>query len=68
LEIVLASTVRLIPGERAHRTDKGFDARGAVLVASGMLALVYTLVEAPDQGWSSFRWRSSASTGSARPT
>jgi predicted MFS family arabinose efflux permease len=53
--IVLASTVRLIPREGTHRSSKGFDARGAVLVTAGMLALVYTLVEAPGQGWSSVR-------------
>ena len=53
--IVVAGAVRLIPGERAHRSKQGFDARGAVLVTAGMLALVYTLVEAPDQGWGSLR-------------
>jgi EmrB/QacA subfamily drug resistance transporter len=53
--IVLASTVRLIRDEPVQRSRKGFDARGALLVTSGMLALVYTLVEAPDHGWGSAR-------------
>ncbi len=53
--IVLASTVRLIRDEGVQRSGKGFDARGALLVTSGMLALVYTLVEAPDHGWDSAR-------------
>src|SRR3954454_2627760 len=51
--IVLASTVRLIREERVRRSRMGFDARGALLVTSGMLALVFTLVEAPDHGWGS---------------
>jgi EmrB/QacA subfamily drug resistance transporter len=53
--IVLASTVRLIREERVRRSRMGFDARGALLVTSGMLALVFTLVEAPDHGWGSAR-------------
>jgi EmrB/QacA subfamily drug resistance transporter len=53
--IVLASAVRLLPDERAQRTSKGFDARGAALVTGGMLLLVFTLVEAPDHGWGAAR-------------
>ena len=53
--IVLVSTVRLIRDEHVQRSRKGFDARGALLVTSGMLALVFTLVEAPNHGWGSAR-------------
>jgi EmrB/QacA subfamily drug resistance transporter len=53
--IVLVSTVRLIPGERRRAAGSGFDARGAFLVTAGMLALVYTLVEAPGAGWGTVR-------------
>ncbi|WP_037411567.1 MFS transporter [Candidatus Solirubrobacter pratensis] len=53
--IVLVAAFRLIPGERRRSARTGFDARGAFLVTAGMLALVYTLVEAPDAGWGSLR-------------
>jgi EmrB/QacA subfamily drug resistance transporter len=53
--IVLISTFRLIPGERSRPSRSGFDALGSVLVTSGMLALVYTLVEAPTAGWGAAR-------------
>jgi EmrB/QacA subfamily drug resistance transporter len=53
--IVLVSTFRLIPGERRRPSRSAFDALGSVLVTSGMLALVYTLVEAPTAGWGAAR-------------
>jgi EmrB/QacA subfamily drug resistance transporter len=53
--IVLVSAVRLIPGEPRRASRSGFDARGAFLVTAGMLALVYTLVEAPGTGWGTLR-------------
>jgi EmrB/QacA subfamily drug resistance transporter len=53
--IVLVSTFRLIPGERRRPSRSGFDARGSILVTAGMLALVYTLVEAPTAGWGAAR-------------
>jgi predicted MFS family arabinose efflux permease len=53
--IVLVSAFRLIPGERRRPSRSGFDARGSFLVTTGMLALVYTLVEAPTAGWGAAR-------------
>jgi EmrB/QacA subfamily drug resistance transporter len=51
----LVAAFRLVPGERRGAPLRHFDARGAVLVTGGMLLLVYALVQAPDQGWSSAR-------------
>jgi EmrB/QacA subfamily drug resistance transporter len=55
LAVVLAAT-RLVPDDgRPERSSGRFDVAGAVGVTAGMLALVYTVVEAPDQGWASAR-------------
>lgn len=53
--VVLAATFRLIPGERPRAPLANLDIRGAILSTAGMLVLVYSLVEAPDAGWSSAR-------------
>ncbi|MGH3053768.1 MAG: MFS transporter, partial [Gaiellaceae bacterium] len=45
----------LIAAKPASRTAGSFDLRGAVLVTGGMLLFIYTLVRAPDAGWSSTR-------------
>src|SRR5262249_54691118 len=44
----------LVSGERPSR-DSSFDLAGALLVTSGMLLAIYTLVRAPDVGWGSGR-------------
>jgi EmrB/QacA subfamily drug resistance transporter len=46
--------VALVGSERPRR-DSTFDLAGAVLATSGMLLAIYTLVRAPDAGWSSAR-------------
>jgi EmrB/QacA subfamily drug resistance transporter len=43
------------PRERAWRGLREFDLGGAVVVTAAMLALVYTVVSAPDAGWGSAR-------------
>jgi predicted MFS family arabinose efflux permease len=45
----------LLKGERRSARLANFDALGAFLVTGGMLLLVYSLVKAPDVGWSAAR-------------
>jgi EmrB/QacA subfamily drug resistance transporter len=53
--LVLVGIFRLISGARPRSRSAGFDLLGAVLVTAAMLLLVYTLVQAPDEGWGSAR-------------
>jgi EmrB/QacA subfamily drug resistance transporter len=54
--ITLVAARRLVPDDgRPERSEHRFDIGGAVGVTSGMLLLVYTLVEAPNAGWVSAR-------------
>ena len=53
--LVLGGIFWLIGGERHRARLADFDIRGAILATGGMLLLVFTLVEAPDQGWGSAR-------------
>jgi EmrB/QacA subfamily drug resistance transporter len=54
--ITLIAAIKLVPaGERVVRAARGFDIAGAVSLTAGMLLLVYSVVEAPDQGWGSVR-------------
>jgi EmrB/QacA subfamily drug resistance transporter len=46
---------RLVGGERHRPRLANFDALGALLVTSGMLLLIYALVEAPTVGWGAAR-------------
>jgi EmrB/QacA subfamily drug resistance transporter len=52
--MVLRAIFRLIPADGPRRVAK-LDLGGAVLVTSGMLLLIYTLVKAPDVGWGDTR-------------
>ncbi|HVU78279.1 MAG TPA: MFS transporter [Gaiellaceae bacterium] len=54
--LALLGAVRFVPrdGLRAHAARR-FDATGAVLLTGAMLALVYTVVEAPTVGWATAR-------------
>jgi EmrB/QacA subfamily drug resistance transporter len=53
---VLLAAVRLVPDDgRPARSGQRFDLLGAITVTAGMLLLVFTVVEAPDAGWSSAR-------------
>jgi MFS family permease len=51
---LLAIGPRVIPRDRAAAFNRRrFDVPGALTLTSGMLLLVRTIVEAPDQGWAS---------------
>jgi MFS family permease len=52
--LLLALGPRFLPRDRVELTRRrSFDIPGAVTLTAGMLLLVRTIVEAPDQGWSS---------------
>ncbi|UYM07086.1 MFS transporter [Solicola gregarius] len=53
--LLVAPVLRLLPDDRPAERRRGFDAPGAALATGAMLLLVYTLVEAPDHGWSAAR-------------
>ncbi|MGH2715849.1 MAG: MFS transporter [Thermoleophilaceae bacterium] len=54
--VVLLAAIRLVPDDRGvERSVRRFDVAGAIGVTAGMLLLVFTLVEAPDAGWTSAR-------------
>jgi EmrB/QacA subfamily drug resistance transporter len=54
--LVLLAAIRLVPDDRGSvRSTRRFDVAGAFGVTAGMLILVFTLVEAPDAGWTSAR-------------
>ena len=53
--LVLIATYRLIRPEPRPARVANFDLRGAILATSGMLLLVFALVEAPGHGWGSAR-------------
>jgi EmrB/QacA subfamily drug resistance transporter len=52
---LLVATFRIVSGDRQRARVKHFDSLGALLVTGGMLLLVYALVKAPSDGWSSTR-------------
>jgi MFS family permease len=52
----LLGAVALVPSDsRIARAVRKFDVAGAVTITAAMLLLVFTVVEAPDQGWGSPR-------------
>jgi EmrB/QacA subfamily drug resistance transporter len=54
--VILVASFRLIDGERPEASPlSDFDAIGAGLITSGMLLLVYVLVNAPSVGWGTAR-------------
>ena len=54
--LVLLAAIRLVPNDgRPSRLGSRFDVAGAIGVTAGMLLLVFSLVEAPEQGWASGR-------------
>jgi hypothetical protein len=53
--VLLPAISRLIDNDEPAAERTGFDLPGAFLATSGMLVLVYALVEAPDEGWGSAR-------------
>jgi MFS family permease len=61
--VALWASHRLLPVERGRARLRNFDALGAVLATSGMLLLVYAIVEAPGVGWGA--WRTLLELGAA---
>jgi EmrB/QacA subfamily drug resistance transporter len=53
--LTLLAAIRLVPDDGRPERSHGFDLAGAVAVTAGMLLLVFTVVEAPEQGWASAR-------------
>ncbi len=52
--VAIAGTLRFVP-ESADPGAPRLDVSGAVLAVIGMVALVYSIIEAPSQGWLSVR-------------
>lgn len=50
----IVGTVRVVPESADHNAPR-IDLAGAVLAVIGMVALVFSVVEAPDYGWASAR-------------
>jgi EmrB/QacA subfamily drug resistance transporter len=54
--LALLAAIRLVPNDgRPDRSGSRFDVGGALGVTAGMLLLVFTVVEAPEAGWTSAR-------------
>jgi EmrB/QacA subfamily drug resistance transporter len=52
----LLAGIRLVPFDPPQETrSRSFDLGGAVTLTAAMLLLVFTVVEAPDEGWASLR-------------
>lgn len=50
---VLLGTWRLVPAHESEETHNDLDLPGAVTVTAGLMSLVYALVKAPADGWTS---------------
>ncbi|MEV0581755.1 MFS transporter [Nonomuraea sp. NPDC050310] len=53
--IALVAAIKVLERGREERAEGGYDLLGAVLITASMLLLVFTVVQAPEAGWSSFR-------------
>ncbi|MFI1471865.1 MFS transporter [Streptomyces wuyuanensis] len=53
--LALLAGLRLIPHSRREDSGKGYDVPGAVTGTAAMLLLVFTVVQAPEAGWTSAR-------------
>jgi EmrB/QacA subfamily drug resistance transporter len=53
--IALALCPKLLPESREVRIERSYDPGGALTVTGALALLVYTVVEAPDNGWGSAR-------------
>ncbi|MEV4312851.1 MFS transporter [Actinocrispum sp. NPDC049592] len=52
--LVLFAALRFVPNDgRPERNGQGYDLGGAITSTAAMLLLVYTIVQAPEQGWAS---------------
>ena len=62
--IALAGTLRFVP-ESSQPDAPALDKGGAVLAMFGLVALVFSIIEAPDAGWASARILGGLATGLA---
>ena len=54
--VTLLAAIKLVPRDpHVPRLSRSFDLAGAVTLTSAMLLLVFTVVQAPDAGWTSTR-------------
>ncbi|WP_455359159.1 MFS transporter [Streptomyces sp. SYSU K21746] len=53
--VALIAGIRLIPRSKRPQTHGGYDLPGAVTGTAAMLLLVFTVVQAPESGWTSAR-------------
>ncbi|MEU8316929.1 MFS transporter [Nonomuraea sp. NPDC048881] len=53
--IALIAALKVLPKVQEERAEGGHDLVGAVLITASMLLLVFTVVQAPEVGWVSFR-------------
>ena len=51
--LVVLTAYFILPKHQGESKQRGFDVIGAVLVTGGLMALVYALVKAPNEGWTS---------------
>jgi EmrB/QacA subfamily drug resistance transporter len=52
---VVALSLRLLPGTRAHRAERRLDVAGAVTVTAALMLAVYAIVNGNQAGWTSAR-------------
>jgi EmrB/QacA subfamily drug resistance transporter len=52
---VFVASLRYVPESKDSHAHKSFDVAGAVTVTSGLLVLVYGIVKAQENGWTSLR-------------
>jgi MFS family permease/predicted enzyme related to lactoylglutathione lyase len=61
--LTLLAAIRLVPDSgRQARSNRSFDLPGALTLTAAMLLLVFTIVEAPQAGWTSTRTLGSFAT------
>jgi EmrB/QacA subfamily drug resistance transporter len=51
--VALVLAIRLVPESKDENAHRSFDVAGAVTVTAGLMALVYAIVQAEQQGWTS---------------
>jgi len=53
--LIIPAVLAVLPHDRPSAASARFDLVGGLLATGGMLALVFALVQAPDQGWGAAR-------------
>jgi len=62
--VAIAGTIRFVPESGDPETPR-VDITGAILAVIGIVALVYSVIEAPSQGWASVRTLAGLAAGAA---